>query len=177
MSQFDEVLAEINLQGGSRLCLVREHWRARPGEAGSEIKPINVREHVREISAEGKVKKLSWTCDPTEFSAELFNAMTEVIKVTELPTKRRTWTLTEATFVLEKGLRYSKDQRQWYWLDGKRGSKFFNRSIIDTMNAIDAVLKYRDCGGPTEERIRLARQKYADNQRALAHRTGVRSFK
>ena len=130
------VLCEVD---GCKYVTVREHWRARPHEGGSEYKPVNVCKHLRCINPDGTVSNLGWAAKSGEISAKLVEAMAQVINVTGFP-KSHKWTLEEAEYVLSRGMRYKKGK--WYWQDGKT-QRFFNRRISETMYSINGVLEYR----------------------------------
>ena len=110
---------ELQLTDGTQLTLVSEHQRALPGEAGSNYKPVAVREHLRRIDeTTGKENsyKTSWKWQRGEISSELIEAMADVVKLprTSLPTKDWSWTLKQATYVLNKGMRYDRKNNVWY---------------------------------------------------------------
>ena len=128
---------------GWKVCLVREHQRARPGEAGSDYKPVNVREHFRQIGDDGSEVRLKWTCDVEAMSAELVESMAEVINVTGFPKNHR-WTLKQAQYVLSKGMRYSG--RRW-WFPSQWGKPIcVDKDVNETMKMIDRVLAGRKYG-------------------------------
>lgn len=108
-----------------KIVQVQAHMRARPGEAGSDYKPISVREHLRQIWSDGRNVRLKWRCEPSELSAELVETMAEVVKIEPhlLPPKTFPWTLEAATAVLSMGVRFERRGKnsKWYrYVDGRR---------------------------------------------------------
>ncbi|WP_186518907.1 hypothetical protein [Synechococcus sp. PROS-9-1] len=129
---------------GWQVVLVREHQRALPGEAGSDYKPINVCEHLREIWSDGHEKriKVGYKWKSGEMSGDLIEAMNEVLKIRtqELPPKTWQWTLRAATYVLEHGMRYDRRNKVWH-----RGSFCWAYDVDRCMNMIDKrVLKKQE---------------------------------
>ena len=101
------------------LVLVTAHNRAQAGEAGSSYKPISVREHLRHVYRDGRKAtrvKTGFKWAPGELSAELVEAMAEVTNIpsSQLPPKNWAWTLKQATYVLNKEMRYDRKRGLWH---------------------------------------------------------------
>ena len=125
---------------GQKLVLVHEHQRALPGEGGSDYKPVNVREHLRQIDdATGKERafKTGFAWEPGEMSSALILAMAEVLKIDKmkLPSKNWRWTLKEATYVLSYEMRYDRWRKVWH-----RGSFCWSADVNECMDKIDRRL-------------------------------------
>ena len=65
------------------LTLVSAHQRALAGEAGSDYKPISVREHLRRVFHSGDVERVDpgFKWQPGCFSLELMDEMQQVLKL------------------------------------------------------------------------------------------------
>ena len=91
------------------LILVTAHSRALPGEAGSDFKPIAVREHLRRVFRDGRKAervKLNFKWAPGCLSPELIDSMAQVteLRIPKTHIKTTTWTLEVANLVLNGGL-------------------------------------------------------------------------
>ena len=130
---------QLELKDGTRLVLVSEHQRALPGEGGSDYKPVNVHEHLRRLTEEGKetAYRTPYTWQPGEMSAALVGAMAEVVQIprNELPTKSWPWTLKQATYVLSHGMRYDRKKQLWY-----RNNFVWDADVDKCMAKIDRAL-------------------------------------
>ena len=128
------------------IILVRSHQRALPGEGGSDYKPVNVREHLRQIWSDGKKNRMNmgFKWSPGEMCSELLEAMTEVQGLRVYLPKDHLWTLDEAKAILHHRVypvEYKGKVARWEPIDQRAVPVGYYRTLPELLNAMERARK------------------------------------